>query len=63
MINVLNCPEQDCDTRWDSLSEGDNAYTRFCSRCFKKVLLAQDYKMREDYIHSGALVAGASKDC
>ena len=63
MIKILNCPEQDCDTQWDSLSEGDNAYTRFCSRYFKKVLLAQDDKMREDYIHSGALVAGPSKEC
>ncbi|MEK9863824.1 MAG: hypothetical protein ACPGL0_10310 [Limisphaerales bacterium] len=62
MITILNCPQPDCDASWDSLSEGDNAYTRFCSSCFKKVLLAKDDKTKEDYIQSGVLVAAPSRN-
>jgi hypothetical protein len=57
MEKILNCKASNCPQVWGELTQGDNAFTKFCHVCFKKVLLVEDEKLREDYMESGSLVA------
>jgi hypothetical protein len=57
MKQILNCQSTECPKDWGELTEGDNAFTRFCHVCFKKVLLVDDPQLSEDYAESGAVVA------
>ncbi|MBT7535710.1 MAG: hypothetical protein HN610_09105 [Verrucomicrobia bacterium] len=57
MKQIINCKSSECPQEWVSLTEGDNAFTKFCHICFKKVLFVEDSHLSEDYIKSGAIVA------
>jgi hypothetical protein len=58
MKKILNCKAIDCPSDWEALTPGDNAYTKFCHQCFKKVLLMEDPKLRKAQAHTGTMVAG-----
>lgn len=57
MKQIINCNSSECPKDWGSLTDGDNAFTKFCHICFKKVLFVEDPHLSKDYIKSGAIVA------
>ncbi len=59
MKQILNCKTSDCPRFWEKLTEGDNAFTKFCHVCFKKVILVEDSKLCEFHVQSGTLVASS----